>query len=212
MALGKAGGEGYGENGRRLPVPGEKAPTLAEIKGIIQECKKKKLRKHEMLIKVGWNLAVRLNELANLRIEDFDFVEDVARIRKQYAKKANKDLLIVMNEPGFTFDLQDYIREMRLEKEDYLFCHGDQRSKYSNRRIAYMIEHAGELGGFKRLRPHLLRHSRAKWLIKNGYDPRYVQKLLRHKNASTTINEYTRYNLEDLKDIGRRGQKANLDK
>ena len=193
-------------------MPAEEAPNLTQVKHILLECKKNGLRKHEMVVWTAWNLAVRLNELAHLKVGDFNFVDDNVRIRKEFAKKAEKDLYIVMNEPGFIFGVQDYIKEMRLENADYLFSHGDKRERYCVRRLAYIIEEAGDLIGFKKLRPHLLRHSRAKWLMRNGYDPRFVQMLLRHKHASTTLNEYSRYNLEDLKDIGRRGQKAGWEK
>ena len=190
------------------PVPGENSPSLTQIKMMIKECQDRGKRKYEMIIKVGWNLAVRINELSHLKVEDFDFVEDTVRIDKKYAKMAEDTVSIVMNEPDFVFDLQDYIKEMRLEQEDWLFCHGDNRQNYSNRRLTTIIRQIGEWIGFERMRPHLLRHSRAKWLIMNHYDLRFAQLLLRHKKASTTLQEYARYNLDDLKEIGRKGKKA----
>lgn len=195
----------------RQPVPGEEAPTLAQVKLIIKECKDKGLRKHAMLVSVGWNLALRLNELSGLRVGDFDFVKGLVRVRKEFAKKATKDRYIVMNEFSFTTDVQDYIKERRLEEKNFLFCHGDEWKRYSNRRLAYMIEEAGDLIGFEGLHPHLLRHSRAKWLIENGYNMKFVQRLLRHKKAATTQDRYTEFSQDELIRQGQEGAKAKWD-
>ena len=201
----------------RRPVPPEKAPSIAQIKAILAACRKNKKRKHEMLIAVGWNMALRVKELAGIEVGDFDWVDDTLLVRKGIAKNTFKDKqklknkTIPMNEPRFVENLRDYIREMRLEDDDFLFCHGDDRKPYARRRLHYMIEEAGEWGGYKGLRPHLLRHSRAKWLDSNKYPLKFIQTLLRHEHAKTTVDSYNRYSEEEISDIGRRGKKVGWD-
>jgi site-specific recombinase XerD len=49
------------------------------------------------------------------------------------------------------------------------------------------------------IHPHLLRHTHATELIRNGWDPSYVQRRLGHASIQTTINTYVHLSADDLK-------------
>lgn len=198
---------------RRSPVDAIDAPTGHQVLRMIQVCKEKRKKKHEMLIKFAWVSALRLYALTNMKVGYLNIWDGTIKVPAELQKnprkedKKKKDRLIVINEPEVFNEIDEYIRKRNLEKEDYLFNHGDDRKKYSVRRIAYMIEEAGEWIGIKRLRPHLLRHSRAKYLLSKGYGTKFVQELLLHEDAATTLNQYSRFSIEELKEQGMAGPK-----
>ena len=74
--------------------------------------------------------------------------------------------------------------------------------KYSSAKKAEnIVNKAKEMAGFtKTATIHNLRHAFAKHLLDAGYDIRYVQKLLGHKNIKKT-QIYTHVNSESIKKI-----------
>lgn len=59
-----------------------------------------------------------------------------------------------------------------------------------------------------KVRPHMLRHTHATELIRNGWDSSYVQKRLGHANVQTTLNAYTHLTDNDLKDAFKKYQQS----
>lgn len=51
----------------------------------------------------------------------------------------------------------------------------------------------------KHITPHMLRHTHATELIRNGWDAAFVQKRLGHSSVQTTVNTYMHINQEDMK-------------
>ena len=77
-----------------------------------------------------------------------------------------------------------------------------------------MIKKYAKKSGIKRrVTPHILRHSFATHLLKNGVDIRAIQQLLGHSNLSTT-QIYTNVELHTIKNLYDTAQKTrenNLD-
>ena len=61
-------------------------------------------------------------------------------------------------------------------------------------------EYAKDAGITRRVTPHILRHSLATHLLKNGFDIRAIQQLLGHSNLSTT-QIYTSVDMHTLKNV-----------
>ncbi|MGL4670433.1 MAG: tyrosine-type recombinase/integrase [Methanobacteriaceae archaeon] len=89
---------------------------------------------------------------------------------------------------------------VKSNKNEYLFLNR-QGTRLSPRYVQMMIkEHGEEIGIKKKVTPHVLRHSFATHLLKNGVDIRVIQQLLGHSNLSTT-QIYTSVDMETLKNV-----------
>ncbi len=197
---------------RKRGVPAERAPGIEKIKFMRKLCQDKNKPKHEMVISVGWVLALRLREIAGLKVSDFDFWEQVVYIRTEISKGRHSQGYVPIIDYGFIEQLKSYISQFGLISDDFLLSHGKGRNPYSTRRINYMVHEAGKWAGEPELHPHLLRHSRAKWLLEKGYNYRFVQAFLRHSDPLTTLRTYARFSKEDILRQAREGEKADWEK
>ena len=145
----------------------------------------------------GWGL--RVSELCNMEIKDIDYAKRTIRIHG----KGSKDRDVIMYE-GLDEALRHYISTFRVEllyntkdlENRYVFLNknGTKLSRVGVRKILEgLVEKAGE---HFHISPHMLRHSFATALLKNGADLRSVQELLGHESLSTTsIYAHVDYNM-----------------
>jgi integrase/recombinase XerD len=96
-------------------------------------------------------------------------------------------------------DLIDEYLEKRGVENEYLFVN-QRNNTLTPRYIQYMIKEYAQAADIKRkVTPHVLRHSFATHLLKNGVDIRAIQQLLGHSNLSTT-QIYTSVDMHTLKE------------
>jgi len=150
-----------------------------------------KLR-NKLILTLLYSSGLRVSELVSLIIEDFDFKDRTIRIRG----KGEKDRLVL-----FDNNAKELIEEYLIVKDtdsDYLFTNKDN-NPITTRYIQLMIkDYAKEAKINKNVTPHILRHSFATHLLKNGVDIRAIQQLLGHASLSTT-QIYTSVDMETLK-------------
>jgi integrase/recombinase XerD len=104
---------------------------------------------------------------------------------------------LIRSPRGFT--LESYLLE-RGDQSDYLFVNRSG-NHLTPRYIQMMIKDYVTAAGIKkRVTPHILRHSFATHLLKNGVDIRAIQQLLGHANLSTT-QIYTSVDMHTLKNV-----------
>ena len=83
---------------------------------------------------------------------------------------------------------------------EYLFLN-QEGNTLSPRYVQLMIKDYAEKAEItKKVTPHVLRHSFATHLLKNGVDIRAIQQLLGHSNLSTT-QIYTSVDMHTLKNV-----------
>ncbi|MDW8802578.1 tyrosine-type recombinase/integrase [Clostridium sp. A1-XYC3] len=137
---------------------------------------------------------MRISECLNLQSKDVDFDNGVIHIINGKGGKnrnipINKNLLPI---------LKNYIKNYRSDiNGNYFFAtekSGRLSAPYVNRVISDTVK---KLGWEKHVSAHILRHSFASNLIKNGVNLVYVQKLLGHSNLKVT-SIYTHADMEDL--------------
>lgn len=136
-----------------------------------------------------YGCGLRVSELCNMQIKDIDYSSRTIRIRG----KGSKDRDVVMYE-GLDEALKHYISTFRVEllynskdlENRYVFLNknGTQLSRVGVRKILEKL--VSDAGEHFHISPHMLRHSFATALLKNGADLRSVQELLGHESLSTT--------------------------
>lgn len=152
-------------------------------------------RKSKLMLSLMYACGLRVSELINLKINNFDFDEKTGTIRQSKGKKDR-----VFNIPSFLEDdLKKKVEEQETLGKEFLFS--GPKGHLSARNIQKIVSLAAKKAGIKKeVHPHTLRHSFATHLLESGTDIRYIQALLGHSSISTT-EIYTHISREKLKDI-----------
>ena len=154
------------------------------------------------IIELLYASGLRISELANARLENFNFEERIVRV----TGKGNKTRLVPVGQKACEA-LAAYLSverpklvKPRSGSEIFLSARG---SKLTTARIWQIVKkHAQRSGLEKNVYPHLLRHSFATHLLGNGADLRIIQEMLGHADISTT-QVYTHVDQQRLKAVHR---------
>jgi integrase/recombinase XerD len=146
---------------------------------------------------------LRISELANARLENFNFEERIVRV----TGKGNKTRLVPVGRKAcealavYLSAERPKLMKRRSGSEIFLSARG---TKLTTARIWQIVKkHARHAGFEKNIYPHLLRHSFATHLLGNGADLRIIQEMLGHADISTT-QVYTHVDQQRLKAVHRR--------
>lgn len=144
----------------------------------------------------------RVSELVNLQTGQIDFVSKVARV----IGKGNRERIIPLNEQTLDWCSKykvvrhEWLRTTGLKNMDSFFLTplGEQIGRQNFWRL---LKKYAKLSGIpKNIWPHMVRHSFATHILRNGADLRAVQEFLGHKSISTT-EIYTHLDIENLKSM-----------
>ncbi|GAB4313961.1 MAG: tyrosine-type recombinase/integrase [Methanobacteriaceae archaeon] len=150
--------------------------------------------RNKVILALLYSAGLRVSELVSLHSDDVDLGERTIRIRG----KGEKDRIVLFDE-NTKLLMEEYL-EKRTDDSDALFV-----NRFGNhltpRYVQMMIKKYAESAGIKKkVTPHILRHSFATHLLKNGVDIRAIQQLLGHSNLSTT-QIYTSVDMQTLKNV-----------
>jgi integrase/recombinase XerD len=152
-----------------------------------------KLR-NKLILALLYSSGLRVSELVTIQINHVDFDERTIRIRG----KGEKDRIVLFDD-ATKIMLEEFIQKRSCDSE-YLFVNR-QGNHLTPRYVQMMIKDYARVAGIKKkVTPHILRHSFATHLLKNGVDIRAIQQLLGHSNLSTT-QIYTSVDMETLKNV-----------
>jgi integrase/recombinase XerD len=155
--------------------------------------RKRKLR-NKLILALLYSSGLRVSELINLSTKDIDLRERTMRIKG----KGEKDRIVLFDED--TKNLINKYIILKNPKKDYLFLNRKDE-QLTPRYIQMMIKSYADIARIRKtVTPHILRHSFATHLLKNGVDIRVIQQLLGHSNLSTT-QIYTSVDMETLKNV-----------
>ena len=136
--------------------------------------------KHRCIVSLLYSAGLRRSELLNLKLEDVDGKRMLIRVK---AAKGNKDRMTVLS-PTLLKDLRTYYVEYRPRR--FLF-EGRGNQPYSASSVLKIISRAAIRASiYKKVTPHMLRHSFATHLLEDGTDIRHIQLLLGHNSTKTT--------------------------
>ena len=175
---------------KRLP----KTLTYVEIKDLLSivsrkpstQVKKRDQIRDAAIFEVMINLGLRISEVSNMNIHDYDPIEGRVIIHG----KNRKERVLFLTSKTARKNIEDYliVREKYCPKplEQALFL-----NKYGSRLSIYGIEniffkYRGLSAINQKSTPHYLRHSFATELLNNGANLRDIQELLGHSSISTT--------------------------
>ena len=139
--------------------------------------------KHRLMVELMYGTGVRVSELVNLRIKDFDFEHNFGWVRQGKGGKDRPFILpLCLKEKIISL-----IKEENLASESWLFSSNRNKpySVSSLREIIKRVKKECQLN--KNIHPHTLRHSFATHIIENGYTAIELQPLLGHSQVQTTM-------------------------
>lgn len=137
-------------------------------------------RRDKLIVMVLYSTGLRVSELIKIKISEIDFDERTILIRG----KGNKERIVLFDEDTRK-EILNYL-DKRPKDSDYLIVNRVGKP-ISARYIQMMIkDYAKKCGIEKNVTPHVLRHSYATHLLKNGVDIRVIQQLLGHSSLVTT--------------------------
>jgi integrase/recombinase XerD len=154
------------------------------------------------MIELLYASGLRISELANARLENFNFEERIVRV----TGKGNKTRLVPVGRKAcealaaYLSGERSNLVKARSGSEIFL---SERGTKLTTVRIWQIIKKHARRGGLeKNVYPHLLRHSFATHLLGNGADLRIIQEMLGHADISTT-QVYTHVDQQRLKAVHR---------
>ncbi len=188
-----------------LHPPSQSLPKVLNVHDVLEliesvNGKEPKDLRDRAVLEVLYGTGVRISELCNLKIDDLDLDENLAKV----LGKGSKERLVPLGEQART-TLVDYLNLARPKLVK------DRRSKYVfvnmkgtslTRQGAWLIvkSRASKLGMGAQMTPHTLRHCCATHMLEGGADLRIVQELLGHSSLSTT-QIYTKVTLGYLQEV-----------
>ncbi len=133
-----------------------------------------------IILTLGYS-GLRVGELCALDVDDIDFSEGVINVR---SGKGDKDRIALIEEKTI-MAMKNYL-DARKATSGPLFLSSHHR-RINERTIQRIIKkYARKAGITKTVTPHVLRHTFATTLLKQGADIRIIQQLLGHASVATT--------------------------
>jgi site-specific recombinase XerD len=154
------------------------------------------------IIELLFSTGMRVGELSKLKMEQINLKRDEFTVK---GKGSKHRVVFLSNEAKSS--IQNYTRA-RSDVSPYLFV-GHDRAKAARgktgpltpRSIQRIVErYATEAGITKKITPHVLRHTYATDLLRNGADIRSVQAMLGHESITTT-QVYTHVTDKALREV-----------
>lgn len=137
--------------------------------------------RNALIVNFLYSSGLRLSELTNLKLNDFNYNEFCIKIKG----KGAKERIIVFSKK--TKELLDLYLTYRTDSETpYLLLNKNKR-KLSNRGVELILKKISlKYLGHNKLHPHMLRHTFATKLLNSGMDIRTLQELLGHDSINAT--------------------------
>ncbi len=153
-------------------------------------------RRDRAILELLFSTGLRVSELCGLNRDTIDLKQDEFSIRGKGSK-----VRVVFVSPAAKRALKNYLEKLDLPGEALFpnFHRGGER--LTPRSIERLVRHYSVKAGISRkVTPHVIRHSFATDLLRNGADLRSVQMLLGHANIATT-QIYTHLTDKQLKKV-----------
>lgn len=136
--------------------------------------------RNALIISLLYSSGLRLSELTNLRVNDYNSDQSVFRVKG----KGNKERIVIYS--THSKKLLEMYLSSRISDNEYLFLNKNN-TKLTNRGVELIVKNISKKYlGHDKLHPHMLRHTFATKLLNNGMDIRTLQELLGHESLAAT--------------------------
>lgn len=180
----------------KIPQKLPKIVSVSEIENILNQ---NLSNIEKLIIELLYGCGLRVSELVNLKITDFDinnkFLECIGKGSKERIVPLGKKAIDAINK--YLPEREFFIQKYNLKTKILLI---NKKGKIVTRQEVYTFIHEQGKKLNKNISPHTLRHSFATHLLENGADLRVVQELLGHSDVSTT-QLYTHISKKRLKEV-----------
>ena len=153
--------------------------------------------RNRLIIELLYCTGMRRNELINVKIKDIDFIQE----RIKVLGKRKKERYIPLVGP-LKKSLNNYIycrKQLKIIKDSELLFLSKKGAKLYGAIVYRIVKIYFQIVSSKvKKSPHILRHSFATHLLKNGADLNAVKELLGHSSLAAT-QIYTNNNISELK-------------
>ncbi|MBU3915223.1 tyrosine-type recombinase/integrase [bacterium] len=188
--------------GKPIPQPLADTLTESEMEKILSypNILTKVGFRNRVMLEILYSTGIRRQELHGLDISDIDFTQGILNIRQG---KGGKQRLVPIGGRALAW-IRYYLKEVRPELEKTpnpaLFI-STHKKRLGNAVIRDVITKAKAKYKIKKWgNTHLIRHTMATLMLKNGADIRIIQEILGHKKIETTTL-YTRLDISYLKKV-----------
>ena len=136
-------------------------------------------RRDLTLLSLLYDTAARSSELINIKLNDIRLEECLITLNG----KGNKKRIVGMMDDTKKLII-NYIQEFNINNNDYLF--NNKKERQGNTFIRDVINKYSFVIGYKKISPHVFRHSRAVHLLDHGINIMHIKELLGHTSVETT--------------------------
>ena len=146
--------------------------------------KKSTIYRDLTIVEIFFATGARVYEISNLKRQDIDLDNGIIRIFGKGSKErcvqiGNHDILELMK-------VYYQMNQEEIEQCGFFFVN-QQGKRFSEQSIRRMIrKYSCQAGISVHITPHMFRHSVATYLLEEGVDIMYIQKLLGHSSIKTT--------------------------
>jgi site-specific recombinase XerD len=144
----------------------------------------KKSERYYLLVRLLYATMARVSEISNIKIKDVNFKEGFIHLRG----KGNKERLIPIDDNSLKLIKKSLEDRIFYSEDDFLLVN-TCNSKLSPRIIQEDIKSIKEkcdFSSFKKITPHVFRHTGATHLRRAGMDISELQDILGHSSSNTT--------------------------
>lgn len=194
----------------KLKVPKRAPKTIEEgqIQVLIDACTR---RRDKFLLCLLYETGMRIGQALGLRHEDIESMDNIVRIvprsdnangaraktMETYDLHVTKELMGLYTE----YVLEEVLEILGEAPSDFVFVNlwdGVKGNPMHYNNVMDLFRRLKRKTGIA-IHPHMLRHTHATELIRQGMAMAYVQKRLGHQSIQTTIDTYVHVSNEDMK-------------
>ena len=148
------------------------------------------------VLELLYSSGLRVSELTGLNIGELDLAAGMVRV----TGKGGKERIVPVGSRALAA-LQEYLDQRGGGTDSGAFFLNTRGGRINRRSVARIVDaHVMRIAAFKRISPHILRHTFATHMLEGGADLRAIQELLGHASLSTT-QKYTHVSIDRLMEV-----------